>query len=344
MNDNCILDTISMKEAIAVLNKVYHKILIVLDDNHRVVGSITDGDIRRGLLRGLKIDELVSFVMNVNPVLLHKNDTKAEMIAKMEEKLIFYVPQVDDQDRFINLISLYDLKKYLYSDCAVFILAGGLGTRLKDLTKYTPKPMLPIDGKPMLERLILSFKDQEFKRFYLSVNYLKEKIMDYFGDGRDLGVEISYVVENQRLGTAGPLSLLNKMTQDAPEIIVINADVCVETDFGSLLRYHKNSKNIVTVCAKEHSYQVPYGVIRFEDDSLLTIDEKPLETFFVNAGIYVMEQSILGQLKDNIYCDMPDFINEIKGNGFRVGLYPLHEDWVDVGLPKEYQKVRGRND
>ncbi len=339
MNDkNCISENITIKEAISTLDAVETKVLVVLNDKGKVEGTVTDGDIRRGFLSGIGLDSIVFDVMNKAPILMHEKESEAKIIEKMEQELIFYVPLVNDNDEFIDLVSLISLKENLYSDYGVFILAGGLGSRLKDLTEDTPKPMLPISGKPMLERLILSFKEQGFHKFYLAVNYFKEQIIDYFSDGADYGVDIRYVEEDKRLGTAGPLSLLDIDLVET-NLIVINADVCIKTSYRALVNYHKKQKNMLTVSVKEYSHKIPYGVIRFDGDEYVSMEEKPVISYYVNAGIYVVNKSILGQIKENTYLDMPDYVDQVKSGGSKTGVYPLHEDWLDVGLPSEYEKA-----
>lgn len=338
---NCILTKTTIKEVISALNFVEKKILVVLNNNREIEGTITDGDIRRGILRGVTLDSCASNVMNSAPVVMSETDSVSDIIATMERELIFYIPLVDLNNKYIELISLESLKAK-DNECAIFILAGGLGSRLKELTRNTPKPMLPINGKPMLESLILSFRDQGYTNFYISVNYLKEKIINYFNDGSELGVKIKYVIENKKLGTAGPLSLLDEAHYQETKYIVVNSDVRVNSDFNALLRYHMKSKNIITVCAKEHEHQIPYGVIRFDNDAVVSIDEKPVSSYFVSAGLYLIDRKALSLLDHNIATDMSDYINRVKDNNSKVGLYPLHEEWLDVGLPSEYEKAIGQ--
>lgn len=340
---NCILKKTSIKEAIASLDIVEKKILVVINNNREIEGTVTDGDIRRGILRGVALDSCASKVMNSTPVVMKVSDSAPEIVATMEKELLFFIPLVDSNNKYIELLSLESLKAK-DNKCAIFILAGGLGSRLKELTRNTPKPMLPINGRPMLESLILSFRNQGYKNFYISVNYLKEQIINFFNDGSDLGVKIKYVIEEKRLGTAGPLSLLNVAHYQETRYIVVNSDVRVNSDFNALFRYHIKSKNIITVCAKEHEHQIPYGVIRFDDDTLISIDEKPVSSYFVSAGLYLIDRKALSLLDHNIATDMPDYINRVKDNNSKVGLYPLHEEWLDVGLPKQYEAVNANKE
>ena len=342
MDINCITEKSNIKEAIALLERVEKKLLVVCDSEKKVIGTISDGDIRRGILKSVNCNDCVSAVMNTKPVLMHEEVHDDLLIEKMDSLNIFYVPVVCDNGMFIRLSSLEDLKEGIYDNYSVFILAGGLGSRLKDLTKNTPKPMLHIHDKPMLERLIIDFRNQGIRKFYISVNYLKDVIMNYFGNGSYHDVDIVYVEEDKRLGTAGPLSMLPDSFV-ARGLIVINADVCVKSDFRAILRYHHNSYNKMTVCAKEKRQEIPYGVVRFEDDSLISIDEKPVTSYFINAGIYVIERELLAELKRNEYLDMPDFINHVKDSNNKVGIYPLHEEWEDIGLPSQYEKFNAAN-
>lgn len=335
---NCISRDVTLKFAISLMDKVEKKLLVVCNDSKQIVGTISDGDIRRGILRGVSLDASVSNVLKDSPHIMVEG-ADAECFAKlMQDEMIFYVPVVNKKNQFIRLLSLEDLLGGIHNDYSVFILAGGLGSRLKELTKHVPKPMLPINEKPMVERLIVDLKAQGITKFYLSVNYLKDVIKAYFGDGNSLGVSIEYVEETQRLGTAGPLSLLSGRLSEQG-LIVVNADVCTSIDYHAVIRYHKFSNNVMTVCAKNKEMEVPYGVINFQEDSLISVVEKPVSTYFINAGIYLIENTILSKLEYNQYEDMPDFINKVKQSGERVGIYPLHEQWFDVGLPEDYEHV-----
>ena len=248
-----------------------------------------------------------------------------------------HLPVIDNAGRLID-IELLNAKIYSEKHCSpVLIMAGGLGERLRPLTNETPKPMLKIGGRPMLENTILSLKSQGFEDFYISVNFKKEKIQRFFGDGKNFGVDIEYLTEREKLGTAGALSLVSKKL--SRPLLVLNGDIITTLNFAKLLEFHKESHADMTVAVRDHSFQIPYGVAHNRGSELLSIKEKPVKTVRVNAGVYVFEPRVINELSEPIKIDMPNFINFIIKKGFRGVAFPVSEYWVDIGSFEEFDRA-----
>ena len=251
----------------------------------------------------------------------------------MKDELLSQIPIIDQQGRPIDLILFQDKSYAEKLPNAAFIMAGGKGMRLRPYTESCPKPMLLIDNKPILEILIEKLCRAGIRRFYLSVNYLKEQITGYFGDGSDWDVEIMYIEETFPMGTAGSLSMLP--SSERHPVLVANGDVLSKFQPSSLLRYHETCKAAMTLCAREYDYEIPYGVIESDEDmNLKTIKEKPMVKFLVNAGLYIIQPEYIKLLPNGQPTDMPSFIKSLQAAGHKVALYPLHEYWIDIGLPE----------
>jgi len=218
-------------------------------------------------------------------------------------------------------------------------MAGGFGKRLKPLTEDCPKPMLKVGGRPILETILENFLEAGFRNFYFSTHYLPEVIRDYFGDGSKYGCSITYIHEDTPLGTAGALGLLPEEDVSDQPIIMINGDILTKVNLNQLLEDHNNKGGIATMCVRQHKHQIPYGVIKELDGAAIGVDEKPVETYFVNAGIYVLEPRLLKQVNKNVKIDMPPLLMEQVEKGDTVNLFPIHEYWLDIGQPEELQKA-----
>jgi len=218
-------------------------------------------------------------------------------------------------------------------------MAGGLGNRLRPLTEQCPKPLLKVGGKPLLENIVQGFAGYGFRKFYISVNYMAEMIETYFGDGSRFGVSISYIHEDNQLGTAGALGLLPEVPRDS--FFVINGDLLTQINFSHLLDFHSQHHSLATMCIKEYHYQVPFGVVQVNGEKLSALDEKPVQTFFVNAGIYVLEPSILDFIPRNHYFDMTMLFDRIMKKGLKPRVFPIREYWLDIGQLEDYKKANG---
>lgn len=328
----------SIKEALRVIDKEALRVALVVDKN-KLVGMVTDGDLRRGILQGIKLSASVSEVMNTNPVSANVSSNSADLKALMQSRKILSLPIVDDDDQLVGLKTLYDTLMIEKRENPVFIMAGGFGTRLKPLTDNCPKPMLKVGGKPMLETLINNFKNHGFYKFYISTHYLPEVIMDYFGNGDNFDVEITYVHEETPLGTGGALSLLPDDLPKEP-LIMINGDILTNVDFGKVLDFHVKQASDATMCVRDYEVKIPFGVIEGEGHEITGMVEKPTYRYFVNAGIYIVSNHIIKSLSENERLDMPSLFENKQVEGHKTLKFPIHEYWLDVGRHDDFKKAQ----
>jgi dTDP-glucose pyrophosphorylase len=324
-------------DAIKLIDISSLQIALVVDENKKLLGTVTDGDIRRGILKGVSLEQPVADIMKENSITINFNTPIDEIIKIMKEEVIHQLPIVDENGHVIGLEILNDLLEVKSIDNWVVLMAGGLGTRLSPLTDECPKPMVKVGGKPVLETILDGFKEQGFKHFYLAVNHLKSQITEYFGDGSARGVVINYLHENKKMGTAGALSLLdNKPNQP---IIVMNGDLLTKVNYRHLLEYHCNHQAMATMCVREYAMQIPYGVVKINNQSIIEIDEKPLQKFFVNAGIYVLDPDVLKLIPQNDRYDMTILFEELVNQGYETKVFPIREYWIDIGHNSDFKKA-----
>ena len=332
----------SLREAIEAIDRSKRQIALVVDRDGKLVATVTDGDVRRGILRGVDLDGSVAQVMHVSPTTVTEGAPDAETRRLIRDRKLQHVPVLDATGHLVDLATVQDLFGVTPNDTRIVLMAGGLGTRLRPLTETVPKPMLPVGGKPILEQIIGLFADQGFWRISISVNYRADIVRDHFGTGEGLGVEIDYIEEEQRMGTAGALSLL-KEKPDAP-IIVMNGDVLVALHFPDLLAFHRDKNATGTLVVREYEQQVPYGVVRSTGGLMTGIEEKPVERYFVNAGIYVLSPEALNRLTPGAPLDMPDLLSAVASEGENVGVYPLRDYWRDIGRLADLEAARSEFD
>ncbi len=325
--------TASIADAIRAIDQGGAQICLVVDAEERLLGTVTDGDVRRGILNSTPLDAPVTVVMNEKSIVAESSDSVAVLKRLMETSMVRRLPLVDSRRRVIGLILYESIFEHQQPyDNWVVLMAGGLGTRLRPLTEDTPKPLLPVGGRPLLETILRQFIEHNFRRFVISVNYKAEMIKESFGDGKRMGLEIRYVQEDQPLGTAGPLSLVEEATGplNSP-IIVMNSDVLTKVNFMSLLDFHREQKARATMCVRECNFQVPYGVVESDGHRILAIKEKPVQSFFVNAGIYVLNPEIVRLVPDATRYDMPTLFERVVAEGEMASAFPIREYWLDVG-------------
>ncbi|WP_093448064.1 nucleotidyltransferase family protein [Thiomicrospira sp. ALE5] len=326
----------SLRTVLKVLDVSSMQFVVVVDDNLRVCGTITDGDIRRALLSGATLDLDSSLFMNPKPTCGLENKNEAAWRALMHSKGLRHLPIVDGNGILIGLF--YDKPARIEKlRNPVVLMLGGKGLRLRPLTENIPKPMLNVGGKPILETIVNQLVEQGFYKFYFCINYLGDQIKAYFGNGDRWGVDIQYIEEGSSLGTAGALALLPDVTDD---FIVMNGDLLTKVDFVSLLSFHLAHNNVVTACVREYSQQIPYGVVEFTDSKVTQIIEKPLQRYFVNAGIYALSPASLNQVSINGYYDMPAMMNDLLDQNCAVGGFPLTEYWMDIGKMPDYEQAQ----
>ena len=337
--DLIISSDTSILHAIETLNKTSLQILLVVDRDLRLLGTVTDGDIRRGILRGLGLDTSVDNAMNTQPITISCDLNRDAALSLMRSKSIHCVPVIDKTRRVVGLETETRLLWQGIEDTWIVLMAGGLGMRLRPLTESIPKPLLDVNGKPMLEHIIGRFAEQGFRRFVLSVNYKSEMIKDRFGDGVGHGVEISYVEEDKPLGTGGALSLLP--TKGISEnIIVMNGDLLTTLNFRQLLDFHKTHGGVATMAVRDYSIRVPYGVVRVDGEYFVDVVEKPAHSYFVNAGIYVIGSNQLQHIPKAMFFDLPDLFGLLKSQGKKVTVFPLREEWRDIGSFQDYEQAQ----
>ncbi|MDQ0156907.1 nucleotidyltransferase family protein [Robertmurraya andreesenii] len=330
-SDTTILET--MKN----IDRTASQIALVVDGENRLQGTVTDGDIRRGILKGISLNDPVSTIMNQNPITVFHKSSKQSIRKILQEKKLRQIPVVNNDNRVIDIIFSDILLDSRAFDNWVVLMAGGLGTRLRPLTENVPKPMLNIGSKPILHTILENFIDYGFHQFYFSVNYKRELIKQYFGNGIQWGISIDYLDENQRLGTAGALSLFRE--KPTKPIIVMNGDILTKVNFQQLLEFHESHSSMATMCVREYHYQIPYGVVRTDGATLCSIEEKPTERHFVNAGIYVLNPEALDLIPEEKFYDMPTLFETLIAKNKKTCVFPIREYWIDIGRMNDFEKA-----
>jgi dTDP-glucose pyrophosphorylase len=319
------------------LNKSGVQIVIILDKNEKFIGTITDGDIRRAILNGSTIDNSISSLVNRSSLTVDHKITREQILSIMQEKRIHQIPMVDSSGTVTGLHLWDQISQPSKIHNTVVIMAGGKGLRLKPLTEKTPKPMILVNNQPMLENIILRAKSQGFNNFVITINYLGEQIKTYFEDGKKFGVNISYIEENQPLGTAGGLKQLEK-THQFP-FIVSNGDVLTDTSFLGLLNFHNAYNHDFTIAVKTHEWTNPFGVVKTEGTKVVSYIEKPINCVTINAGIYCLNPKVLNLMESDEYLDMSNFIQKCLESGLSVGAFALYEKWQDIGQKEDLDKA-----
>jgi len=331
--------TDTMKIAIKTLEDESFRIVMIVDSNRRLIGTVTDGDIRRALIQHVSMDAQLDEFMFKKPTVANPCDDKETILAKMKERNLLQIPIVDDNGVVLGLKTLQNLLNKSKNKTPVFIMAGGFGKRLRPLTESVPKPMLKVGKKPILEEILERFIKAGFYNFYISTHYKAEVVREHFGNGDDWNVSIQYIHEKEPLGTAGALGLLPDNLPEQP-ILVMNGDLLTKIDFEHLLNYHCEQGGSATMCVREYDFQVPYGVITAKENKVLSIVEKPIHRFFINAGIYVLNTSIIRRINTGGYLDMPQMLEDEISQGTEVNLFPIYESWLDIGRPEDYMKAK----
>ena len=313
-------------------------VVFVSDCDGAIQGMITDGDIRRALVTSPNSSQNAASIAQSSFFWLSASRSETEVRQALYQSGHQAAPLLDDKKRLVDVFYLRDLINRTKLPNRVILMAGGRGVRMGEITKTLPKPMVKVGDKPMIEHLVHSFKFLGFQKFTISVNYLKEQIIEHFEDGSRFGVEIDYIEETAPLGTAGSLSLL---TQDLGHpAIVMNADVLTKIDFFSLIEFHNANKSFMTLAVKRDEYEIPFGVVSVEGMQVAMIEEKPTHQYFVNSGIYVIDPSLISRLEVGVRCDMPELIQRLISQNEKVLAYPVVEYWKDVGNVESLSEAR----
>jgi nucleotidyl transferase len=337
VNDIKLSINSTIKDALQTINNGGLQIAIVVDENDSLVGTVTDGDIRRGLLNGLDLNSSVSLVVHKSPSIASVGDTKESILKIALAKKLHKIPLIDELGKLVGIEDIEDIIKPASKTNKVILMVGGLGTRLRPLTQDTPKPMLKVGNKPILQTIVEKFAEYGFVNITMCVNFNAGIIKDYFGDGKEFGVNIDYILEQKRMGTAGALSLLKERPNEP--FFVMNGDLLTNVNFEHIFNYHTLNKATATMCVREYDYEVPYGVVKMNDNKIVDISEKPVQKFFVSAGIYMLSPEILDLIPKNEFYDMPTLFEKAISQGKNVISFPIHEYWIDIGRLEEYQKA-----
>ena len=324
----------SIREALSIINAARSQFVMVVDPKRVLLGTLSDGDIRRSLLAGATLETPINRWICSEPTVANESQTDEEVLALMRSIGVHQIPIIDELQRVVNLKTVDEFLYIKSRENPVVIMAGGLGSRLNELTLDRPKPMLPLGGKPILEMIINRFVSQGFTQLWIAVNFKSDGIENYFGDGQNFGVSIKYLREGKRLGTAGALSLLPKNI--AGPILVTNADIVANIDYGCLIETHLSSSVIATMAVREHEYQIPFGVVVASEGKIQQIDEKPTHRVMVNAGVYALSIDALALVPRDTFFDMPQLFNELISSGGTLGCHLIRGYWLDIGQRKEY--------
>lgn len=328
----------SIQDAVRNLNEVAIRIALVLDEGGRLLGTISDGDIRRGLLRGLRLESPITDILHRNGLVSPASMSHDMILRLMVANKIQQVPIVDEENRVVGLHLWDELAVPPSRGNALVIMAGGKGVRLRPHTENCPKPMLLVAGRPILEHIIERARQEGFLRFVIAVHYLGHMIEAHFGDGSRFGVEIEYLREHKPLGTAGALSLMTPCPEKA--IVVTNGDVLTDIHYGEFLDFHLRNRAAATMAVRVHEWQHPYGVVQIRGVDIVGFEEKPVARTHINAGVYALDPSALKLLKPDESCDMPMLFEMLQARAARTLAYPMHEPWLDVGHPEDLHLAR----
>lgn len=334
----------TIREAIRTIDRAAKGIALVVDEQGRLVGTVTDGDVRRALLDGISTEERVALLLQRKaespypaPITAPAGTPPTLLLQQMQAQSIRQIPLLDETGRPVELATLDALLPQQFLALQAVVMAGGFGTRLRPLTEELPKPMLPVGDRPLLERILNRLQQAGIQQVNITTHYMPEKITDYFGDGSDFGLSIRYVSEAQPLGTAGALSLIE--TPDEP-LLVLNGDILTSLDFGAMLAFHREHRADLTVAVRQYDLQVPYGVLLCEGAEVRQIREKPTYSFFVNAGIYLLQPEAHRYIPGGQRFDMPELIERLIEEGRRVVSFPIVEYWLDIGHPDDYARAQ----
>lgn len=327
-----------IRDALQVIDNGALRLALVVSEADVLLGTLSDGDIRRALIHGVPLSAPVSEAMNKRPRTVPASTDGEKAFAMMDESDLLVIPVLGSEGQMVGLYSYKELLHAKDKENWVFLMAGGFGTRLRPYTDQCPKPMLRVGGKPLLEIILESYLAAGFHKFYISVHYMAEAIKDYFGDGSRWNVTIRYIEEKDPLGTAGSLGLLP--TVENRPLLMMNGDLLTKVDLAQLLRFHEENGSDLTMCVREYDFTVPYGVVETSGRHVTAITEKPVHRFFVNAGIYVLSPQVVARVGENSKLDMTDLAERLVKEGCDVSVFPIHEYWLDIGRPDDFIRAQ----
>lgn len=327
----------SVKDALSIIDKGAKKISVVVKEDATFAGTLSDGDVRRGLLNGIGLEDSIDSIVFIDSLVMRPGDNLEQVLHLASERNVQYIPILDENDKVIGIEKIDSLKASRHYDNVVVLMAGGLGTRLRPLTENTPKPMLKVGDKPILQTIIENFARYGFTHIIISVNYLADQIMEFFGDGTAFGVTIEYVKEEKRLGTAGALDLMRDRLQKP--FFVMNGDLLTNMNFESMLQKHLDQNAVATMGVREYDFQVPYGVVNVNNGQISSIEEKPIHTFFVSAGIYLLSPEALEDVPSDEFFDMPTLFDTLIKENKSTVPFSIRGYWMDIGRLSDYERA-----
>ncbi|MDP2143569.1 MAG: nucleotidyltransferase family protein [Gallionella sp.] len=329
--------TSTIRRALEVIDSGAMKIGLVVDATQKLMGTISDGDIRRAILKGVGLDAVIDGFYNTNPTTCGINDSREKILQLAAAKMIYQIPVIDNDGCIVGVAEIDEILQPAERSNKVVLMAGGLGTRLSPLTDSIPKPMLHVGQKPILETIIENFAKYGYRDVVLSVSYKSHVIEEHFGDGGAFGVKISYVHETKRMGTAGALSLMRDQLSEP--FFVMNADLLTNVNFEHLHDYHESHNAMATMAVREYDFQVPYGVVNISDSQITSIEEKPTHKFYVSGGIYMLNPESLDLIPNDQFFDMPSLFESMIARGANALSFPIREYWLDIGRMSDYEKA-----
>jgi dTDP-glucose pyrophosphorylase len=334
----------SLRDTMKYIDLNEKGIVLVVDNEQKLVDTITDGDIRRAIMSGASLDNPITTLLKKKvrsqsrgPITAPHGTSKTKLYQLMKENVVRQIPLLDNEDRVVDLVSIEEIMPDVSCTPQAVVMAGGLGKRLRPLTKDLPKPMLSIGDRPLLERIIEQLRNSGIKKVNITTHFKSEKISDHFGDGSDFGIDIQYVSENLPLGTAGAVGLIENFNQP---ILVINGDIITDVDFKAMQAFHQEHSADLTVGVRQYDFKVPYGVIETQGIQLKKLNEKPTYSFFVNAGIYLLDPDVQQFIPKGERYDMTDLINCLLAVNRSVVSFPIIEYWLDIGKHSDYKRAQ----
>lgn len=334
-----IYENMTLLNAIELIDKNLKGILLVVDNEKHILGTLTDGDIRRCILLDKSVDTLIKEIYNKNCTYVEEKIDLEYVKRLFIEKGIKFIPVIDSEKRVIGYHEVTDFINYskLEKENPVLIMAGGLGTRLKPLTDENPKPMLKVGDKPILQTIIEQFRENGFKNILISVNYKADIIENYFRDGKDFGVSIRYIREKNRMGTGGAIKLAESYLKKP--FFVINGDILTNTNFYNFMQFHVENQFSMSVGTRKYEIQVPYGVLNTQEKEIVSLMEKPVYEYFINAGMYILNPDVIEYIPENQYYDITELIDNLIKNNRKIGNFPITDYWMDIGRIEDYYKA-----
>jgi dTDP-glucose pyrophosphorylase len=333
---NTIRDTITVKEAMSAINDSKQKNVFVLNSINQVIGSVTDGDIRRGILNGASMSAYVTEIMNSSFNFIQDGQLQTQQIRQFKKNGIYLIPILDSKKELQSIINLQDYINILPLEA--IIMAGGKGKRLLPFTLKTPKPLLVIGDKPILEHNVDRLKKFGIEKITISINYLKNQIKDYFGTGLNKGIAIDYVEESKPLGTAGAISLISEFSKN--HILLMNSDLLTDIDYAEMFDLLLETKADMIVATFPYEVSVPYGVVESDGKFISSLNEKPKYTYYSNAGIYMFKREHVTKIPKDVFFNATDLMEKLLEEGLKIAHYPINTYWLDIGKPRDFEKAQ----